>query len=106
IDPDSERTLYRKSLTVAEAFREHVRTWFGDAPDGLKRHIVRYEDLIENPDEAFQQIFDFLELECPLARAFLDVKVSLYSQHRQQRGIINAWRHSEDRYQTLLQDVH
>lgn len=106
VDLECERTLYKKSLTVVEAYREHVRTWFVDAPVDPKCLVVRYEDLIEKADETFQGIFDFLEIDCKLAREFLEVKVSLYSETRRTRGVVGAWRNSYDQYQVLVDDVH
>lgn len=106
IDPGNERKMYTASLTVAAAFREHVRTWFVERPAPLKCLVVRYEDLVQDAVAGFQRIFDFLELDCALAEAFLGVKVSLYSEGKRARGIAGGWRQNYATYKALIDSVN
>jgi hypothetical protein len=106
IDTESQRTMYTASLTVAAAFREHVRAWFVERPPELKCLVVRYEDLVENAEAGFQRIFDFLEVDCTLAREFLGVKVSLYSEGKRARGVAGGWRQAQETYQVLIDGVN
>lgn len=107
VDRDFLRSLYKQGMTVAEAFKEHVRTWYVETPpDYCEILPVRYEDLVLEPRETFTKIFDFLNLDCELAEKFLRVKVSLYSDTGRPRAQIQGWRKNLERYGTLLQMVH
>mgnify|MGYP001056833394 CR=1 FL=1 len=106
IDPDSERALERAPLSVAAAYQKHIRAWFTGRPDNLDCIEVRYEDLVQQPEDTFARIFAYLNLDCPLATAFLPVKVSLYDSSRKERGVPGGWRHQQERYRVLLDTVH
>lgn len=106
IDRDFKRSVYKNGMTVAQAFREHVRTWYAESPPDCYEILpVRYEDLVLEPQETFKKIFDFLNLDCELAEKFLRVKVSLYSDTGRPRAQIQGWRKNLERYGTLLQMV-
>lgn len=106
IDPDSERTVERGPLSVAAAYQKHIRAWFAERPENLDCIEVRYENLVQQPEDAFARIFAYLNLDCPLATAFLPVKVSLYDSSRKERGVPGGWRHQQERYRVLLDTVH
>lgn len=106
VDRDFRRSLYKQGMSVAEAFKEHVRTWYLETPPTCYDILpVRYEDLLLEPREAFQKIFDFLHLDCELSGKFLKVKVSLYSDTGRQRARLQGWRENQQRYGTLLDMV-
>lgn len=93
-------------LSVGQAYKQHVRSWFVEPlPDNLDYLIVKYENLVHDPQKEFRRIFDFFELKCSLAEQFLDVKVSLYSPELQQRGLAYGWKNKISRYKTLLKSV-
>lgn len=105
IDPNNERRLYPGSLNVLSAFQEFVRSWLHEDADGKSKLVVRYEDLVSNPEQSFGSIFDFLEIHCELAKEFLNLKVSLYDQTRRVRGVAHGWRDSYSEYKDLIDDV-
>ncbi len=106
IDRDFKRSVYKNGLTVAQAFKEHVRTWYTDSlPGDYEILSVRYEDLVLEPQETFKRIFDFLNLDCDLAEKFLRVKVSLYSDTGRPRARIQGWRENLERYGALIEQV-
>lgn len=106
VDRDFLRAHYKQGMTVAEAFQEHVRTWYAESPPDCYEILpVRYEDLVLEPHETFKRIFDFLNLDCELAEKFLKVKVSLYSDTGRQRGRIQGWRDNFDRYGILIRMI-
>ena len=103
VDRDFRRSLYKQGMSVAEAFKEHVRTWYEETPPTCYDILpVRYEDLLLEPQAAFKRIFDFLNLDCDLSEKFLKVKVSLYSDTGRQRAKLQGWRENQERYGTLL----
>ena len=96
-----------KLLSVRKAYKKHINSWFVEPlPEHLDCLVVKYENLIQEPQKEFQRIFDFLELRCSLAEQFLDVKVSLFSSELRQRGRAYGWKDSVSRYNTLLQEVN
>ncbi|OQB43465.1 MAG: Sulfotransferase domain protein [Candidatus Hydrogenedentes bacterium ADurb.Bin179] len=106
IDRDFLRAHYKQGLTVAEAFKEHVRTWYTEpVPNCYEMLPVRYEDLLLEPQKTFKIIFDFLNLDCELAEKFLGVRVSLYSDTGRPRARIQGWRENMDRYGILLRQI-
>ncbi|MCC6145153.1 MAG: sulfotransferase domain-containing protein [Candidatus Hydrogenedentes bacterium] len=107
IDPQSRRAVEKNPLTVAEAFRKHIQTWFRERPDHPPCLVLRYEDLVQDPWANFQKVFDFLQVECTLAEEFLRVKVSQYSGTRDegQRGKAGGWRGQQEKYAALLDQV-
>ncbi len=103
IDREYRRACYKKGMTVAEAFKEHVRTWYVEpVPDRYEILPMRYEDLVLDPQSAFGKIFDFLNLDCELAEKFLQIKVSLYSDTGRPRALVQGWRENMERYGPLI----
>lgn len=106
VDRDFLRAHYKQGLTVAQAFKEHVRTWYQEPlPACYEILPVRYEDLVLEPQKTFQSIFDFLNLDCELADKFLKVKVSLYSDTGRARARTAGWRENMERYGVLIQMI-
>lgn len=103
IDREYRRACYKKGMSVAEAFKEHVRTWYVEpVPDRYEILPMRYEDLLLDAQTAFKKIFDFLNLDCELAEKFLQIKVSLYSDTGRQRARAQGWRENLERYGVLI----
>ena len=44
------------------SWSDHVRSWL-DAR-GIKLHLIRYEDMLANPEEIFAEALNFLGIEC------------------------------------------
>ena len=106
IDPDLRRRVDNAPLSVVQAYKKHVQKWFVEGPDAVDCLIVRYEDLVTAPEEAFQRIFDYLNLDCPLAKGFLSLEVSLYDDTREHRASVVAWKRHAEKYRVLLDAVY
>ncbi len=103
IDREYRRACYKQGMSVAEAFKEHVRTWYVEpVPDRYEILPMRYEDLLLDAQTAFGKIFNFLNLDCELAEKFLQIKVSLYSDTGRQRARVQGWRENLERYGALI----
>ena len=89
-------------MSVLQAYKKHVQEWFAEKPALSNCLIVKYEDLVTTPDEGFQRIFDFLDLDCPLAKEFLTLEVSLYDDTRRHRAKAAAWKGHAEEYRVLL----
>ncbi|MCH6258785.1 sulfotransferase domain-containing protein [Puniceicoccaceae bacterium K14] len=59
-------SVFGKFPEETGSWTEHANSWLS-AP--LRRHIIRYEDMILDPIEAFSSLLDFLE--CPLQPSVL-----------------------------------
>ncbi len=105
IDKTFERKVEYGPMSIIDVYKKHIRKWFIDKPDSLDCLVVKFEDLVLSPDKGFKRIFDFLELDCSLAKELLDVKVSQYDQARMQRGQAGGWRTCQDLYGKLLSQV-
>jgi len=92
-------------LSVGEAFSAFRRNWSEHARRTGEVLQVRYEDLVDRPRETFATVFQYLELDCPLAEESLGDRVSLYSSERRPRGVAYGWRRHDARYRTLLDTV-
>ena len=106
IDPGSKRTLDKAPMSILHAYRKHVRRWFVERPDDLDCLVVRFEDLTSEPERVFRTVFDYLDLDCSLAREFLDVKVSQYSQEKRTRARAGGWKEDYATYKTLVDAVN
>jgi len=60
----------------------HVLSWC-EAP-GLKRHIVRYEDMLDDPNAAFAAIAGFLGVDAPRARLRRAIRFSTFEEVKKQ----------------------
>lgn len=105
IDPESERRVERGPLSVLDAYKKHIETWVAQRPAGLSCLEVRYETLQTDPERGFGEVFRYLNLDCPLAKAYLPVKVSQYDETRKDRGTAEAWRKHGEQYRELLDGV-
>lgn len=103
IDQELLRAHYKQGMTVVQAFKEHVRTWYAEpVPGNYELLPIRYEDLVLEPKETFEKVFAFLNLDCELQEKFLRVKVSQYSDTGRARARIQGWRDNQDRYGVLI----
>ncbi len=101
------RRVKYKLLSVSQAYKQHVRSWFTEPlPEHLDCLVVKYENLVQEPQKEFQRIFNFFELKCSLAKQSLDEKVSLYSSEPRHRGQVYGWKNNVSRYRTLLKTVN
>lgn len=60
----------------------HVLSWC-EAP-GLTRHVVRYEDLLADPQAAFAGVAEFLGVDAPRARLRRAIRFSAFAEARKQ----------------------
>jgi len=60
----------------------HVRSWL-DAPD-IRLHVVRYEDMLTQPDTTFTEIIHFLKLDDNPDRIRRAIAFSSFNEVRQQ----------------------
>lgn len=107
---DRDMTLHRgveySPISIAESYQKYVHNWFVNKPGDQECLPVAFEDLVLSPRDAFQRIFDFLELDCSLAEERLVVKVSQYSQEDRPRGKVGSWRVCQDKYLDLISAVN
>ena len=90
---------------MLQAYKKHVKKWFMEGPDSPEQLVVRYEDLLTKPEQEFQRVFDYLDLDCPLAKEFLSRTVSLYDTTREHRARVAAWQHHAGEYKVLLKSI-
>lgn len=107
IDRECRRKVEYAPISVGQAYKKHVRRWFVEPlPDHLDCLVVKYEDLVQEPQQEFQRIFDFLGLKCSLVEQIVDVQVSQYSSEPRQRGQAYGWKDNFPRYKALLEEVN
>lgn len=95
IDPPSE------VFTVLDAYKGWHQSWIAPAPDPNWLR-VRYEDLIQHPQDSFNAIFDYLNLPKPDTFAGLTTFVSLHGDSARTRGKAQGWRTAPDMYRPIL----
>ena len=105
IDKTHSRRIETSPLTVLEAYRKHIHTWFADRSPALPVLELSYEDMVTKPKESFRAALDYLEIDLPVAEAYLEVKVSLYSTDSRSRGEAYGWKHAAEKYAVLLEGV-
>jgi len=105
IDKTSTRRVETAPLTVADAFKKYVHHWFVDRPADIDCFVVRYEDLVTSPEETFDRVFAYLQVEATLARELLYRRVSQYSTETRVRAKAQAWQENQDYYHELLHCV-
>lgn len=100
------RAVNKQGLTVLDAFKTHVRTWYCEpCPSEFEMLPVRYEELITAPQETFLRIFNFLHLDCGLEEKFLRFKVAQYSDTGRPRAVAQGWVKNRERYAILLDKI-
>jgi len=106
---DRHKVNSRKSefapLSIFDAYKKHIDSWFVNRPPSMDCHVVKYEDLVLSPESEFQRIFDFLNLDCSLEKERLELKVSQYSNSSRKRGAISGWRDCQSEYGELISSV-
>ena len=105
IDKTNSRRVETAPLNIVGAYKKHIRQWFSERPEGLDVLELCYEDLVEKSEKTFERALRYLELDVPVAKEFLDVKVSLYSEEDRNRGIAYGWQHTGKRYASLVKKV-
>ncbi|MEO0819934.1 MAG: sulfotransferase domain-containing protein [Pseudomonadota bacterium] len=74
----------------------HIESWLG-AP-GLQRHVMRYEDMIADPEAAFRAVLGFLGApvkDGPLRKAIRETSFSKLKKQEQEKGFIERPAHME-----------
>jgi len=102
----NSRKLEFAPLSIFDAYKKHIDSWFVNRPPSMDCHVVKYEDLVLSPESEFQRIFDFLNLDCSLEKEKLKLKVSQYSTTSRKRGVIGGWRDCQDEYDELISSVN
>ena len=98
-----EKRIYPNGLSVGSAYREFVKNWWSSVTQGLDILKIRYEDIVGNPIENFQRIFNFLELDCKIDLAALEKKVSLITPSKRKRGLVYGWKMLIDEYKEIIE---
>ena len=109
LDPETSgypRVNEKVRMTFLESYQMYIRHWFMERPQDLNCHIVRYEDLVNEPRVAFQGVFDFMNLDCALTEDALGEKVSQYSSESGPRGVAQRWVQQADENRVLIERVH
>ena len=92
-------------MSIADAYISHVKSWTEIKNSGLEILEIAYEDLVENPLESFNSIFQFLEIDATLNYEVLPQKVSLYSKESRKRGVPYGWK-SNNIHTQLIEQVN
>ena len=99
-----------EACTVEEAFRLYHQAHLHAPQDQgtVETLLLSYEEMVEDPQSAFERAFAFLDLDCSLNPEFIQLKVSLYSDSTRKRGIAYGWRQPEtqEHYALLLEQVN
>lgn len=59
-DPKNNNYTGRLIFEILGRWDDHIASWL--APPGLARHVMRYEDMIANPEQAFRGLLGFLQV--------------------------------------------
>ena len=102
----NSRKLEFAPLSIFDAYKKHIDSWFVNRPPSMDCHVVKYEDLVLSPESEFQCIFDFLNLDCSLEKERLALMVSQYSKNSRKRGVSCGWRDCQDKYGKLISLVN
>ncbi len=97
------RKVAIEPLSVSQGYRMHLQSWFlnhGDDPRILK---VTYEGLVNDPQTAFAEVFDFLEIENQINLDAMEKKVSQYSSEERPRGVAHGWKKNSTHRQLIEQ---
>jgi hypothetical protein len=105
IDKLNSRRVETAPLNIVDTYKKHIRQWFSERPEGLDVLELCYEDLVEKSEKTFERALRYLELDVPVAKEFLGVKVSLYSEEDRNRGIAYGWQHTGKHYASLVKKV-
>jgi hypothetical protein len=99
-----------EACTVEEAFSLYHQSHLHipQHESTVETLTLSYEEMVEDPQSAFDRAFAFLDLDCPLNPEFIHLKVSLYSDSTRKRGIAYGWRQPEtqEHYAPLLEQVN
>lgn len=105
IDKTHSRKLDTGPMSVVDAYKKHVNEWFINRPESLNVLELCYEDLVHEPLEQFGGALDYLELDMPVAKAYLGIRVSLYSDETRPRAKAQGWKESAGKYDTIIAKV-
>jgi hypothetical protein len=90
----SRRKVETSPMNIQAAFQRHIQAWVTDRPAKLDILDVSYENLVNNPENEFKRIFDFLEMDASLNKEALKIKVSQYSDENRPRGVAYGWKNN------------
>ena len=93
-------------LNIIESYKKFINHWYDNNTLTEKPLLIRYENLVNTPDDEFSKIFSFLNLDCALDPESLDRKVSLYSNNNRTRGIAGGHRTCYEDYATIIDIVN
>lgn len=105
IDRQFLRKVECTPLKVIEAYKKHINEWIIEGTSPSLELVVSYEQLLTNSKYVFRKIFNFLELHCTLNENALHERVSLYSNEKRERCIINCWKTCYSDYQNIINYV-
>lgn len=77
-------TTERHVSTLIGSWSEHVRSWTRRPSRGL--HVMRFEDMLENPERAFGAVLRFLGLDPPKDRLLKAIEQSSFDNLRRQEA--------------------
>ena len=82
VDPTTIDANPNNILEIVGRWDDHVRSWTG-AP-GLPRHVMRYEDMLADPERAFRELFRFLRLPVEVDRMKRTLELTSFDSLRRQ----------------------
>lgn len=86
-DPSATNGTETGIMEIIGRWDDHIRSWT-TAP-GLTLHTMRYEDMIDDPEQAYRRLFAFLKApvdEAQLARTLEATSFSALSKQEQELG--------------------
>jgi hypothetical protein len=97
-----DRKVEIAPTSIIDSYRKFVNNWIANPPNNVNILLVKFENLVLNPESEFQGIFDFLELDCLLNSEQLKVKVSQYHYTDRPRATIGGWKLMQHKYSELI----
>lgn len=80
-----EKRLFNQLPQKMLSWSDHVRSWVTDS--GLRVHVMRYEDMIDNPFETFAESLDFLNIKFTEEKLKIAIKNSDFQTLKNQEKV-------------------
>lgn len=89
LQPKAINTTPTRIFEVIGRWDDHIASWM--TPQGLHRHLMRYEEMTANPSAAFTALLTFLRAPIDparLARAIAETSFEAMQKHEAEHGFI------------------
>ncbi len=85
-DPKALTASDTKIFEVLGRWDDHIRSWL-EAP-GLHRHVMRYEDMLADPEKAFRAMLSFLGVPINDGQLRRAIRASSFKELRRQEAVM------------------